>query len=128
MDAEDAAAFYAEPSFLLILQEIRHAVFLYVLQILKHAHMVFRTVTAIQLFEPLARIFRAVITEAQRALLHAGAILDFTGFTRQPGCSRPAAGALPGFSLIRHAQPAIHPARRNQLIPHFRHNSLHSAA
>lgn len=65
MDAEHLAALRTCPSFPFPIDEIPDADQLYVLKILKHAHAVFRSVTLVQVPQPITGIFPARKAESK---------------------------------------------------------------
>lgn len=117
VDADQIAALWAGPLLLFVSDEASYPIFLNVFEIFDHAHAVFGSVAFIELLEPGAgKLFTA------DAELRFAALYSFAGFYMTyyacfwfVGIVGPAAGASIFFSRIGHAQPAVHPARSNQI-------------
>ena len=115
MDADDATAFRARPSFSLTNDKRIKPNLSQTLKVFDHAHAVFRSVAFVQLPESRAGEFRALKTEllfSQRQLFAVSdpthdAMLWFVSVIAV------AAGATLLLSEMADTEPAVHPARRN---------------
>jgi hypothetical protein len=93
-----------------------------IFQISDLAHAVFGPVTRVQLFEPLTGEIMTGAAEGQGALQLHGACFNPASEGQSSVRPRPAALASSLFSLMRLAQPAVHPAGRDKFGGHPCHN------
>jgi hypothetical protein len=112
MDADSAAAGGAGPSALFGADKSPDTGFLNISQVFDHAHVVFSTVSLIQMLHCRARERTALKAELESALLHGGTVQYFAphagnGFS---GILSPAPGAPVPLPQVGHAEPAVHPA------------------
>jgi hypothetical protein len=101
-------------------QESLQAVALDLVQVLDHAHVVFGSVSFIQMSQILAGKTVTSKTELCFTFLNNFTVFDFTsnngnGFV---GICCPATGAFISFPQISHANPAVHSAWRNEFLIH----------
>lgn len=116
MDADDSTAFAAAPPLVLLLDEGAQTMLADVLEVLEHAHPVIRSVSLVQVLQPLAGEFLAFVTESGLACLDPLAVLDDASDAggRLVGVISAAAGARTLVPEVRKADSAIHPARGNE--------------
>jgi hypothetical protein len=121
VDTEDFAAFGAGPFFFFIPDEKPDPEFVYFLEILEHAHTVFRSVPLIQVFQPGAGETAAALgTVFGFASGDKIAVRDFTGQTVLGFRSLPPYDALAAragvlFPDVSPAKAAVHSARGDQM-------------
>ena len=104
------------PLFLFISNELSYSVFMYVFEIVNHAHTIFGSIALIQVPQPGARKTVAIETEPRFALCYVFTIFNFTGNAvfRFQTVLAPAAGATVLISDIGPAEATVHAAGRDQ--------------
>ncbi len=117
MDTEDLPTVRAGPALLLSFNEMSYAGLAYVLEVFNHAHAVLGSVALIQVAK--IRAGKAVATEAVLSSVLGFFIAGLNsagnaGF-RFAGVITATAGTCPPIPYISPAEPAIHPARRDQV-------------
>ena len=112
MDADGAAAVRAGPSRFFIPQECADAVVLDIVEVLDHAHAVFRAVSFVQVLQVVAGIGLAL-----EAVFRSAVLEDRAGLDPAPGAGDgsmnircPAAGAWVSLPPISPAYAAVHSA------------------
>jgi hypothetical protein len=125
MAAYHSTAFRAAPLRRFFLYERFHALGLNEIEVLYHTHMVFDTIALIQVFQPAARIIRAVITEPDQPFAYPVALVRHKSTVLS---AWPAARAVPFLEpfpvqvvfprQVGDAYSAIHPTGGNQYLFH----------
>jgi hypothetical protein len=115
VNIDSAAALGTCPESGFIPNELSDAMFLDVVQVFEHTHVVLRAVSLIQLLESFAGITFAgkAVIPASLVAIHDNALL--TGF-RFLGGLHPASRTVILHSKISHAYPAVHPAGCDQFL------------
>jgi hypothetical protein len=126
VNTDGAAARRTMPPLALVLNKRFQSQVPDALEIRDHAHGVFRSVPLVQLFESLAWIAGALVTESRAVRSDYFTVLDDATHACWGliGAAVATPGAFVGFPEIGQANAAIHPARRDP--PHLsRHHSAH---
>lgn len=117
MDAQELPALRTPPARLLTFQESRRSVRADKVQVFNHAHSVIFTVPPVKGFQPGATRFAASARSLPQFAASFDRAMDAArGLILIPA---PASRAFPVFPLMRNAQRAIHPARRDHGFFHF---------
>jgi hypothetical protein len=112
MDTNRTFTLGASPSYIFVLNKFSHTEFLNIPKIFNHAHIVFGSVSCIQMFQIIAGEISAFKTKRCSAVSKYFAGLDFTSHTGDwfIGVRSSAAGTFIFFSQISHTNAAVHSA------------------